>query len=419
MRRSGELQSLTTGPVDMIRLTGEPERIGALWGALNRDAICHDLEYWYLEPASKAKLDPAALIQRSQRFVEIAGKLAPHWLAEARAVAAEAGVDPDLYVSFIANVYRGLHLADDCTSYSVSPDATAGHRVFFHKNRDNARKDQCAFILASAVEGLNQFIATSDASVITCMMMVNDKGLAGSADTGGLPVERPQHRGVMNTFILRHVAERAATCDEALQTVREFVAGGWYAGGGKTGTHWLFVDRNGRRLEVSNNSDKVTYRYHTKKVYFSARDDGRAARMLRAARTPIDFAAFHNASRDPSTCFESSVAGMSVEINPQHPDLLTCAWVSLPAKGLSFPLFMGGGQTPLPLLDGSVFTACEGLDGERVVWERVEASAFADRESLARDAAASIEAGDTDRARSMLDAWVRTCTTAHLAALTG
>ena len=51
---------------------------------------------------------------------------------------------------------------------------------------------------------------------------------------------------MMNTFLLRHIAERASCCAEALEIIREFVGRGWYAGGAKTGTHWLFVDRRAR-----------------------------------------------------------------------------------------------------------------------------------------------------------------------------
>ena len=44
--------------------------------------------------------------------------------------------------------------------------------------RRNAPKKQCVFIMESTMQGVNKFIAVSDASVATCMMMVNDKGLS-------------------------------------------------------------------------------------------------------------------------------------------------------------------------------------------------------------------------------------------------
>lgn len=299
----------------------------------------------------------------------------------------------------------------------MSPDFTVDRRIFFHKNRDNAPKSQCVFILDSAIEGVNKFIAVSDASVVACMMMVNDKGLAGSADMGGLPIGRPKYRGLMNTFLLRHIAERAATCKDALRIIEEFVSKGYYAGEGKTGTHWLFVDADGNRLEVSHNSDQVQHAYHTKRLYFSARQSSNACQGLERADRPIDFATFHNVSRDPSMCFGTSIAGMSVEINRTRPDMLTCAWISLPARGLSFPLFMGGTETPLPLLNGQVFARSSQVQCSREICERIEAAAFGNQRLLEAKIMGLLAAEQDEEASKMLNEWVRVCTDSHLAVL--
>ncbi|MBC8869700.1 MAG: hypothetical protein H8E44_09800 [Planctomycetes bacterium] len=402
---------------DTVTLAGTPEQIGSLWGTINREAIREDMDKYYLAVAKNKDIATGALIERSHRFVELVQQFAPHWLTEARAIARAAEVDERVYVSFVANVYRGLFLHDECTSYAVSPEFTVDHRIFFHKNRDNAPKKQCVFVLDSAVEGVNKFIAVSDASVIACMMMVNDKGLAGSADMGGLPMGRAKYRGLMNTFLLRHIAERATTCEDALRIIEQFVSNGYYAGGAKTGTHWLFVDADGKRLEVSNNSDQVTHAYHTKKAYFSARQDSNASKILERAESLIDFATFHNVSRDPSVCFNTSIAGMSVEINRTHPDMLTRVWVSLPARGLSFPLYMGGTHTPLPLLNGEVFARTNQVKCSRGVCERIEAAAFGNQRLLEAKVLALLAAGKEQEARETLNGWVRNCTDSHLAVL--
>ncbi len=69
-------------------------------------------------------------------------------------------------------------------------------------------------------------IGICDANAILCCMMVNDKGLAGSAD---YPVEwtreddpaalvpaaaEPHYRGLMNGSVLRYIAERVSNCRE-------------------------------------------------------------------------------------------------------------------------------------------------------------------------------------------------------------
>lgn len=398
-----------------VTLAGTPEEIGTAWGKINREAIHEDIQEHYLEPAKAGGISTEALIERSERFVELAEQFAPHWLTEARAVARAAEVDERLYISFVANVYRSLFLGDECTSYSIAPEAAVDRGIFFHKTRDNVVKKQCAFVLASDVEGVNKFIALSDASVVACMMMVNDKGLAGSADMGGLPVKRPKYRGMMNTSLLRHIAERAANCDDALQIIEEFVSKGYYAGGSKTGTHWLFVDAHGKRLEIRNNSDRVEHEYHAQKVYFSARTESRSARILNLATELIDFTAFHNVSRDPSMCFASSIGGMSVEIDPARPDMLTCAWFSMPARGLAFPLLIGCTETPLPLLNGEIFVRSHDAGQGRDLCERIEAAMHVNQRMLQEKASTLLAAGNEQQARDALNEWVRLSADSHLA----
>ena len=306
---------------------------------------------------------------------------------------------------------------EDCTSYAISPKFARNHGIFFHKNRDNQPKHQCAFLIDTDAPGVNRFISVSDASVISCMMMVNEKGLAGSADVGGLKIDKPRCRGWMNTALLRHVAERAGDCEQALAIVREFVERSWYAGGGAVGTHWLFVDAKGRILEISNNSSQLEHQWHDdEKVYFSARR-GRAIERLRDAKPPVDFVTFHNVSRDSATCFPSSVSGMSVHIDRERPDVLTRAWVSMPARSLSFPLIMGGSATPLPLLNGKAGVAGRGDGHSAATWEPIEALTLQHLALVEGRVRQLLEAGHHRDAVRVIDEWVMATTAAHLAIL--
>lgn len=429
-----------------ITLAGSPAEIGRLWGENNAPAIREDMQGHYLQPAAQAGLGRDELLRRSDKFLSLAQEFAPHWLEEGAAIAAAAGVDAQLYLAFVGSVYRGIWRGEECTSYAVSPDYTQEGRIFFHKNRDNVPRRQCAFLLAPGVPGVNKFIAVSDASVISCMMMVNERGLAGSADVGGLAEDRPRFRGWMNTALLRYIAERAADCAQALAIIEQFVGAGHYAGGDRWGTHWLFVDRHGMILEVSHNSSRVEHRYHRAKVYFSA-DRGEAVRRLQQAPEPIDFATFHNVSRDPSICFAQSISGMSVQISRDWPALLSAAWVTMPARSLAFPLLMGGERTPRVLLNGEVDRAGRESTGDVRRWEPIEAFAFTSQrllEGQVRRLLAQGARGDSDgqspacaelaeaqvgrppegrdrsplaQARAAVDHWVATCTAAHLSAL--
>ena len=138
----------------------------------------------------------------------------------------------------------------------------------------------------------------------------------------------------------------------------------------------------------------VVSKVHSKTVYFSRRNRSAAAKRLREAEGPVDFHLFHNVSRDPSICFGSSISGMTVEIDPTHPELFTCAWISLPARCVSFPLLMGQTSTPACLLNGEAYSLGTKAKGNTQLWEDVERSVRASKELLKEKIAAELPAGD-------------------------
>lgn len=400
------------GEIPLARLAGPPAEVGRVLGTINKEQIAHDLEVDFLKKAAAKQLSPELMIQRAQPAIRIVEKVAPHWIEESRAIARAAGVSEDLYLAFLFTRDRDLFL-HECTSYALARSATFGGAILFHKNRDNSERAQAAHLIDSSVTGVHKFISVGDVSRIGCSMMVNAEGLAGSAD---YPVHftrkkdpaalrpspgEPQYRGLMSSAILRHIAERASNCGDALAIIEDFVKKGYYAGGKVNGQHWLFVDRTGAILEVSNNSQHVVSKFHTQKVYFSRADDSPAAKGLRNTDGPIDFHQFHNASRDPSICLKSSISGMTVEIDPKHPQTLTCAWISLPARSVSFPLFMGQSSTPKCLITGEAYGLGKRLGDLRPRWEAVERSAHSGKVELRNTVLAAKEANRAE----LLDRW--------------
>lgn len=402
---------------DTIHLAGTPEHVGATWGRLHKEVIARDLNADYLERAAAAAISTATLIERAATSLRITEQIAPHWLEEARATARAAGVPEDLYLAYRDGIVRDRFL-HECTSYASAPPYTRGNAILFHKTRDNRARQQAAYVLTSSVTGIGKFIAICDASVLGCSMMVNDRGLAGCSD---YPVEltrrgdpsalipepaEPQYRGLMAGTILRHIAERAGNCSEALAIIQEFVAKGYYAGGTVNGNHWLFVDRSGEVLEVSNNSRHVASRVHTQKAYFSRLDNSAAARRLRETEEPLDFQLFHSVARDPSICFGSSISGLTAEIDADHPERFTCAWVSLPVRALALPLLMGQSRTPACLVDGTAYELGRQGPPQTPRWEALERATHADKERLKEEIAASVAAGNPEEAHTeLLDEW--------------
>ncbi len=391
--------------VPMVRLGGTPEEIGKTWGEINKEAIAHCMDVHYLKKAAAAGISKEMLIERSTEFLQILEKIAPHWLEETRAIARAAGVDETMYLAFISGRARNRFL-HECTSYSVSRDLARDGAILFHKTRDNVKKPQVAYILDASTKGINKFIAICDADGINCSMMVNEKGLAGSGDyPGGLIPKpaKPRYRGLMGGHILRYVAERASNCQEALAIIKDFVKKRYYAGGTVNGQHWLLVDRHGVILEVSLNSEHVASRIHTQKVYFSRCDNSAAAKRLRNAKGPIDFHLFHNVSRDKSICLGSSISSMTAEIDPTHPGLFTCAWITLPASSVSFPLLMGQTKTPACLLDGEAYSLGAKVKKNTHLWEETQQNLHASKELLKKKVAAA----KPERAAETLNQWAQ------------
>jgi hypothetical protein len=171
------------------------------------------------------------------------------------------------------------------------------------------------------------------------------------------------------------------------------------------GTHWLFVDREGTILEVCNNPGHVVSKVHTQKAYFSRLNKSPAARRLREAPAPIDFHLFHNVSRDRSICFNSSIAGMTVEIDPSPPELFTCAWISMAASSVAFPLLMGQTSTPACLLNGQAYSLGKKSKANRRVWEDTERKVRASKEQLKQKLAAELPKNGPEQTAQALDEW--------------
>jgi len=347
-----------------VAISGTSEQIAAAWAQVNGRLIKKHVTN-FLADLKQRNIPRSKLLHQTDVFIAIAKKYGSHWLDEATCLAKACRLKPEIYIGYMASVYRSLLCAEECTSYTISKKVTAGDKVLFHKTRDNEKKEQSAFILTPAGKKLNKFIAVTDAAVIGCMMMVNEKGLAGSADTyAQFKSGKPVYEGLMNVFMLRLIAERAADCLEAIDIIKEFTAKRLYAGGTIDGTHWLLTDKTGTSYEVCSNACEVTSRRITEDFYVSCPRKG-IPQAYKKLPKPVTFHKFHSLSRLPGMCLNTSVSGMTVEIDPLRPDIDTCAWIGLPAKSYLLPLMMGGSATPYGLLSGGVYTRGETavLDG--------------------------------------------------------
>ncbi|MEA1952319.1 MAG: carcinine hydrolase/isopenicillin-N N-acyltransferase family protein [Planctomycetota bacterium] len=351
----------STRVTKLVDLSGDPKTVGSRFGAANAGDIKKHMKA-VLGDWRKRGLSDADMIRKSEPFRHFTAKFAPAWAEEDNACAIRAGVRPELYTAFLAGKYRNLFFVDECTSFFALGETTADGAPLFHKNRDNAPREQCAY--RKRVRHSSRpaaFHATGDTSDSGLMMMVNEHGLAGSADTGGLKETRPKGRGVMNPYILRLIAERAERCEDALEIIQEMIRDGWYAGGSKTGTNWFFADRYGKGLRVAQNSHEEKHWFFRDTIVFSTRGDTAGAKIVQAKKGKVTLADMNAAATHPSICFGSSISGLTVRIDPKHPAQLNSVWFALPCISPYVPLYPLATGTPKVILDGKSSTAGRGL----------------------------------------------------------
>jgi len=359
------MQSMTDA-TETVSLTGSPREIGATWGRLNARALHAQCEA-FVQTARERGIDRDELLRRAQVGVDIVERVAPHWREEADATANAAGIERDLHLAYHVGKYRELvFLADECTSYAAGGSATAHGSTVFHKSRDNVVRPQVAYVKRQHLPGVHAFLTLSDTSDLGCMMMVNERGLAGSADTGAQE-PNPTGRGLMNPWGLRQIAERAATCEEALAILQQWTAQRWYAGG-RRATNWMFADAAGNVLRVVNWNDRLEPQWQRDGYLLSCERAGLREFMDAHAGT-LDDAAFMAAARLPGVSFDSTISALTVEIDAVAPER-SVAWVCVGRPGrLPFvPLALSVERMPVALLDGSLSRppAEEGLPPEQV-----------------------------------------------------
>ncbi len=407
-------------------LSGSPREIGTALGTMHREALQRGQAAW-LERGAEHGLSRADLLALAAPMLDVVREIAPHWLEEAVATAEGAGTDPEIGMAqllYLGPTARGgrewfrPEQPDECTSYTVSRDRTEGNALLFNRTRDNTPGPQSGAIWDTHLPGINRLMAVTYTTSRQISVMVNDKGLVGSADQGGPPSTTRSDVGIMNGMMKRYIAEKASNCEEALAIIRRFVDENWYKGG-RPGSRWTLADLKGAILDVSHNSDpgSLTYRWVEGKSHITRTWNGSADQMLEALAEPVGFLDFRNISRDPDAKIQkgrTSIAGMTVRVHPEFPEYLTRAWFSFPAVSLAFPVYMGGTATPLPLVDGSLYDLCADLPDDVAVWEVLERTLEQNSKLLEARVEELLRARRIAEARALIDDWTQATAASHL-----
>ena len=223
-------------------LSGAPRRIGEAYGGLVAPLLTDRLRRMW-ERAAAAGCGRAQLVERAETFRAFVERIAPEWLDEVEGVAWAAGVEAlDLLVLNALPPRFWVARADECTSCLVVGSASATGDTLLHKNRDQLNEVQDFHV--RAVPGDIQVLASREIGEIGFAHFHSDVALAGANNTGS-PIAPDELRdcGLNCCQLLRLVAERANSCDEALAVLEEAlakeVAGG---SGGHRGMIFLFAE---------------------------------------------------------------------------------------------------------------------------------------------------------------------------------
>jgi len=242
-----------------ILLEGEPAEMGRCYGELAapfiRDRIRRMWEIVDASPWGTSELD-----ERGERFRSFLDQIAPEWLDEAEAMAAAAGVNPtDLFV--LNALPRGFWESSTggCTSVLVVGNRSATHDTLLHKNRDLHNEVQ-TFHVSRAPSGA-QLFASRDIGNLGFGHFHSDRALAGANNTGSyIPLDELRECGLACAHLLRLVAERASSCDEAVAVLEDAIARELAgASGGSRGMIFLLAEPS-KGVVVEMTSRRLAYR---------------------------------------------------------------------------------------------------------------------------------------------------------------
>ena len=371
-----------------IVLEGTPEEVGRAFAQLNGEKIKEDFERFTKEHQN--------LLETGRRYVEITERLAPHWLAEATAVAGEIGVDPMLFCIYLGAKYRGVNAHHECISYAARAEATQDGKALLHKLRQNRFRLQGAYFKKIVVKGkaLHRFFRVGDVHGLEPCMFVNEKGLASCHVQCG-PDPHPRWEGWMTHSLSRYIAENASTCQQALDILEMTSKEGYYAGG-KIGTRWTFADTSG---------DIVTALQHAGAVIEIdwARERGfvrNRGKFPSENDLPVDALAMNEALRK-----ETGLCSLTAEVPKEYPEFLSCAWVSLGnPSSVYVPLFIGGRGTPVPIVDGTLHLLNRSVERDRMATEarQFENKAEQKKQKVERQVVRFLKEGKKTEAIEML-----------------
>lgn len=206
-----------------VLLEGDPREIGRAYGGLV-EPFLRDRVRRLAERAKATGWSREGLVERAERFRGFVQRIAPEWLDEAEGVARAAGIEP-VELLILNALPPGFPSPErhECTAWLIVGSASATGDTILHKNRDE--RDEPQDFHVRRVGNDVQLLASREVGNLGFAHFHSDVALAGGNNTGSpIPESELRPCGLSCCHLLRLVAERASSCDEAVAVLEEAVA---------------------------------------------------------------------------------------------------------------------------------------------------------------------------------------------------
>lgn len=160
--------------------------------------------------------------KRVEAFRAILEKVAPEWLLEAESFAQDGLLE---YLDFQCRRPEPEPdtLRDaNCSTLLALGGKARGGRPLLLKIRDEAPNPQVMF--RQKMDAHHSVLAGTNIGNMGFAQMANSAGLVGGNNTGGPILDNNPEPGLNDCLVLRLIAERCATCREALRLVEQLAA---------------------------------------------------------------------------------------------------------------------------------------------------------------------------------------------------
>ena len=209
----------------VVSVEGTPEEMGTAYGKLLGPTIRRVVKAMITDGFGK-EADAYQNILKGSKVME---RFQPkEFLAELKAVAAAANVAYDdlLLLQYFGDVRRcitGPGRAMMCTSFAILPPLTKGRTCLVGRNFDyfDEGVGEYASILALyRPKGRHAFVTVTWAGVANGWTLLSEKGIVTSNNTA-FGARSQSLEGIATCYLLRYVAERAATVAEGVELVKK------------------------------------------------------------------------------------------------------------------------------------------------------------------------------------------------------